>query len=112
MLNAQILEQKEYKRKAREERIQLQKDIKKAILEDEREKERIKLENRQKVLQEKANRDMQISLKLKAKEMEIKELKLAEERQLQKLQKEIKEEKKQNYERKKKEMDECKKVIE
>lgn len=112
MLNVQMLEQKEYKKKVQAERIQLQNDIKKVIIEDKREKERIRLEVQQKVLNEKRNRDMQISLKLKAKEIEVKEQKRAEERQIEILQKEIKEEKKQNYEKRKNEMDECKKIIE
>jgi len=111
MLNAQMMEQKEYQKKAREERIKLQKDIQKAVIEDEREQERIKLENRKRVLKEKANRDMQISLKLRAKQMEIKEQKTIEDRMLQQLQKEIADEKKQNLEKKRKEMEDCKKVI-
>jgi len=106
-----MMEQKEYQKKAREERIKLQKDIQKAVIEDEREQERIKLENRKRVLKEKANRDMQISLKLRAKQMEIKEQKTIEDRMLQQLQKEIADEKKQNLEKKRKEMEDCKKVI-
>ncbi|CAI2385277.1 unnamed protein product [Moneuplotes crassus] len=112
MLNAQMQEQRKNKKKAEKERLLLQNEIRLKAEQDEREKERILLEARQKVRTEKANRDLQITLKLKAKEMEIKEKKKFEEMMLKKLHQEIEDEKQQKIQRRKKEMDDCKRVIE
>ena len=112
MLNAQMEELKQNKKKAEQERLLLQQEIRRKAEQDEREKERIRLETRQKVLTEKANRDLQITLKLRAKEMEVKEKKKFEQMMLKKLHQDIEDEKKQKTLQKKQEMENCKRVIE
>ncbi|CAI2359265.1 unnamed protein product [Moneuplotes crassus] len=105
-------EQKRNRKIAEKERQKLQNEIRLKAERDERENELIRLETRQRVMNEKANRDMQIMLKMRAREMEIKEKKRVEEEMLNKLHQEIEDEKQQNIQRRRQEMEDCKKVIE
>jgi hypothetical protein len=111
MLNTQMIEQKVQKRQLVEEKIKAHKDISIAVIDDQRVKDRIIFQTKKRIVNEKASRDQQISLKQKQKVMETQEQRMGEKLLIDKLHKELEEEKQKKLNKRKRELLEARKVI-
>lgn len=111
ILKTQILEQKEVKKKELAEKTKFDRMVAKSVIDDKRENDRIKLARQRKINDEKALRDEQLFLEHKKKAMYAQEKRNYEGTLVEKLQKEIKEEKDNAVQKRLKELRECRQLI-